>query len=45
MLVFLAKLSNANEWIEFEVFGKAHESFLKNYLELANGIPSHDTIQ
>ena len=45
MLVFLAKLSNANEWTEFEMFGKIHESFLKKYLELPNGIPSHDTIQ
>jgi predicted transposase YbfD/YdcC len=45
MLVFLAKLSNANEWTEFEVFGKIHEPFLKKYLELPNGIPSHDTIQ
>lgn len=45
MLVFLAKLSNADEWKEFELFGKLHESFLRKYLELANGIPSHDTIQ
>jgi len=45
MLVFLAKLSNADEWTEFELFGKLHEAFLKKYLELPNGIPSHDTIQ
>jgi len=45
MLVFLAKLSNADEWTEFEQFGKLHEQFLKKYLELPNGIPSHDTIQ
>jgi len=44
MLVFMAKLSNANEWTEFEIFGKIHEQFLKKYLELANRIPSHDTI-
>jgi len=24
MLVFLAKLSNADEWTEFEVYGKNH---------------------
>lgn len=34
MLVFLSKLSNENEWTEFEMFGKIHESFLKEYLEL-----------
>lgn len=45
MLVFLAKLSNADEWTEFELFGKLHEQFLRQYLELPNGIPSHDTIQ
>lgn len=28
-----------------EVFGREHESFLRNYLELPNGIPSHDTLQ
>ena len=45
MLVFFAMLANANEWVEYEIFGKEHEEFLKRYLELPNGIPSHDTIQ
>ena len=27
------------------MFGKEHEDFLQNYLELPNGIPSHDTLQ
>ena len=27
------------------MFGRAHEKFLRKYLELPNGIPSHDTIQ
>ena len=44
-LVFFAMLANANEWIEIELFGKEHEQFLRKYLELPNGIPSHDTIQ
>jgi len=44
-LVLLATLANAEEWTEIEVFGKEHEEFLKEYLELPNGIPSHDTIQ
>lgn len=44
-LVFLAMLSNANEWIEIEELGKEHETFLRRYLELPYGIPSHDTIQ
>jgi hypothetical protein len=44
-LVFLAMLGNANEWVAIEIFGKEHEKFLRRYLELPNGIPSHDTIQ
>lgn len=45
MLVFFAMLANADDWVEMEVFGKEHEKFLRNYLELPNRIPSHDTIQ
>ncbi|BCJ93140.1 ISAs1 family transposase [Anaerocolumna cellulosilytica] len=44
-LVFFAMLANADEWIAIEIFGKEHEKFLRRYLELPNGIPSHDTIQ
>ena len=44
-LVFFAMLSNADEWTEIEIFGQEHEEFLKKYLELPFGIPSHDTIQ
>lgn len=45
MIVFFAMLANADDWVEMEVFAKEHEDFLRNYLELPNGIPSHDTIQ
>lgn len=45
LIVFFALLSNADDWVEIEVFGNEHEEFLRKYLELANGIPSHDTIQ
>lgn len=38
-------LGNADDWVEMEVFGREHEDFLRNYLELPNGIPSHDTLQ
>lgn len=44
-LVFFALLGNADEWVEIETFGEEHEEFLREYLELPNGIPSHDTIQ
>ncbi len=29
---------------EIEDFGKLHEEWLRKYLQLSNGIPSHDTI-
>jgi len=44
-LVFFALVGNADDFVEIEVFGNEHEEFLKKYLELPNGIPSHDTIQ
>jgi len=44
-IVFLASLANASEWIEIYYFAAANEKFLRGYLELPNGIPSHDTIQ
>jgi len=44
-LVYFALLADAKDWVDIEVFGREHEGFLRTYLELANGIPSHDTIQ
>jgi len=45
MIVFFAKIANANEWTEIHYFATEKEGYLKKYLELPNGIPSHDTIQ
>ena len=45
LFAFLATFANADDWIEIEMFGKEYEAFLQNYLELQNGIPSHDTLQ
>ena len=44
-LTFFAIISKATEWKEIESFAKKEEKWLKKYLELPNGIPSHDTIQ
>jgi predicted transposase YbfD/YdcC len=33
----------AETWVDIENYGKAKFSWLKEFLELANGIPSHDT--
>jgi len=44
-IVFFASLANADEWTDICYFAAEEEMFLRNYLELPNGIPSHDTIQ
>lgn len=45
VIVLMGTLANANTWEEIEIFAQAHEEFLKQYIELENGIPSHDTMQ
>jgi predicted transposase YbfD/YdcC len=37
-------LANCNDWVAVERFGKARLDWLKTFLSLPNGIPSHDTI-
>jgi len=45
LIAFLAVLGNASTWIEISSFGKAKEKWLKKFLKLENGIPSHDTFR
>ena len=44
VLSIIAIICGANEYKEIVIFGKAKESFLKQFLSLPNGIPSHDTL-
>lgn len=44
-IVLFATLANADTWEEMEDFAKNQEAYLRKYLELKNGIPSHDTIR
>jgi predicted transposase YbfD/YdcC len=44
ILSILAVLSGAESYDSIELFGKENFEFLKQFLELKNGIPSHDTI-
>jgi predicted transposase YbfD/YdcC len=44
ILSILAVLSGAESWDSIELYGKTNLAFLKQILELKNGIPSHDTI-
>ena len=45
VIVLFATLANADDWVEISIFAQAHEHYLRQYVELRNGIPSHDTIQ
>jgi len=41
----MSLLANADDWHEIEIFAKSNEGILRKYIELKNGIPSHDIIQ
>lgn len=42
-ITIAAVLSGCDDWNEIELYGETKEEWLRKYLELANGIPSHDT--
>jgi predicted transposase YbfD/YdcC len=43
-LAVLAVIAGAEGWEDIEEFGHSKHEWLKHYLSLENGIPSHDTI-
>jgi predicted transposase YbfD/YdcC len=43
VLTLCAMIANADSWADIERYGKAKLDFLRRFLELPNGIPSHDT--
>lgn len=43
VIAICAVVCGAEDWPDVEAFGNAKETWLKQYLELPNGIPSHDT--
>jgi predicted transposase YbfD/YdcC len=42
-IAILATICGADHWTEVEDFGNTRKKWLKSFLELPNGIPSHDT--
>ena len=44
MICLLTVLADCDEWEEMADFAREKETWLKNYLELPNGVPSSDTI-
>lgn len=43
VIAICAVIAGADAWTEVETFGKSKEAWLKQFLSLQNGIPSHDT--
>jgi len=43
MIAIVAVICGAEGRVDIEAFGKAKEEWLKTFIEVPNGIPSHDT--
>jgi predicted transposase YbfD/YdcC len=43
VIAICAVVCGADNWVDIENFGKAKQKWLETFLELPNGIPSHDT--
>jgi hypothetical protein len=44
IIMFCAVLSGIEAWVGMEEFAKQKEAWLRGFLELFNGIASHDTL-
>jgi predicted transposase YbfD/YdcC len=44
-IAICAIIGNADTWPDIVTFGKSHRAWLKRFLPLTNGIPSHDTFE
>ncbi len=40
-----ATLANADDWVEMALFADYYQDYLRKYIELKNGPPSHGTIR
>jgi len=43
VIAICAVICGADTWVEMEAYGRAKEQWLRQFLTLPNGIPSHDT--
>lgn len=44
MITLVSVLSNCEDWVSIEDFGYENKAWLRGFLELPNGTPSHDTL-
>ena len=42
-IAICAVICGADSWVYVEMFGKSKEEWFRSFLDLPNGIPSHDT--
>ena len=42
-IAICATICGADSWVHVELFGRSKEEWFSSFLELPNGIPSHDT--
>jgi predicted transposase YbfD/YdcC len=45
LIALCAMLCGAESFVDFQEFGEAQKDFLETFLDLRNGIPSHDTFR
>jgi predicted transposase YbfD/YdcC len=45
LITICAVICGADNWVEIEQYGEAKQAWLATFLELPNGIPSHDTFE
>jgi predicted transposase YbfD/YdcC len=45
MIALVALMGDCDDWVEVQMFGQYHEAWFRRFLELSNGIPSHDTFE
>ena len=45
IIAICAAICGADSWVHVEMFGKSKEEWFRSFLDLPNGIPSHDTLR
>src|SRR5262245_29438553 len=45
VIALCAVIAGAQDWQEIETFGRKRRQWLKRFLDLSGGIPSHDTFE
>ena len=45
VIAIIAHLCGCDDWVEVALFGRTREAFLRKFLVLGRGIPSHDTFR